>query len=366
MAQNFIKICLSDKELQVEVFSENLEQDDLMFYEKNHVTVYQFTENEKKVLKSRNYIKRAFIRYKYMKFLRSKGEYDIINVQYVTYGPSWLASKLKSRNTRFILSYWGSDLFRMPPVYLTLMCFILKKVDNVTFDNIDLEQKFQELYGKKYKGESICAYFGLPILEDIERQMKNIDKKEAKEKIGINEKKTVIAVGYNGRAEQQHHEVINAIKQLESRYKNKIVILLQMTYGGTENYIASIEEEIQKSGIEYKICTQFLSDEEVAILRIATDIYINSQTTDAFSGSVCENLYCGNVLFNASWLKYKELDKYGITYVEWNDFNQITKLLMQYLDGEMNLKTMENKNIISKLRKWDNCIINWKKIFIEK
>jgi hypothetical protein len=41
---------------------------------------------------------------------------------------------------------------------------------------------------------------------------------------------------------------------------------------------------------EYSIVSQFLSDEDIARLRIAKDIFIHAQKTDAFSETVQEYL----------------------------------------------------------------------------
>ena len=45
-----------------------------------------------------------------------------------------------------MLSYWGSDLFRMEDKKLAFLGLFAKKADFVTFDSIDLEAKFRSQY----------------------------------------------------------------------------------------------------------------------------------------------------------------------------------------------------------------------------
>ena len=57
-----------------------------------------------------------------------------------------------------------------------------------------------------------------------------------------------------------------------------------------------------------------LSNVDVAKLRIETDIAINIQQTDAFSGSLQEHLFAGNILLVGDWLPYDILDENHVFY----------------------------------------------------
>lgn len=307
-----------------------------------------------------------FLLRKYKKELNKLGPFDLVNVQFVDRFNSILAALLKGKNTKLVYSFWGSDLLRANKLLLFSKGIWIKKGDCVTFDNIDLQDKFNEVYGKSYKGKKECAYFGIQTLDDIEIIQKEYSKQQIKEELIIPQDKICIAVGYNGIKEQQHHKVIAAINKLPEEYKNRIYLLVMMTYGGTAEYHDSVIDALKNIGVSYKVFQKFLPSNEVAKIRLVTDIFINAQTTDAFAGSVCENLYCGNILINAAWLQYKELNQYNIQYVSFLDFEQLTQVMKECLDGGTQIDTTGNKDKIASLRLWSKCTKRWNRILYEK
>ena len=120
---------------------------------------------------------------------------------------------------------------------------------------------------------------------------------------------------------------------MDAEKKKEIFLLLQMTYNGTDRYIRQVADAAKKTGCEYRVIRHYLTDEEVADLRIMTDIYINAQTTDAFSGSVCENLFAGTILINAEWLRYQEFKDYDFQYLEFQDMDEIGRLVQTAKKG---------------------------------
>ena len=105
----------------------------------------------------------------------------------------------------------------------------------------------------------------------------------------------------------------------------------------------------------------FLSNDEVAELRIITDILINAQITDAFSGSVCEYLFAGAILINAKWLCYKELKKYNFQYWEFENFGEVHLLIEQAMEQRMDVS--KNRELVWKLRSWEHCAPKWQKVY---
>lgn len=362
---SFVNNVLIRDDVELIVFSENLLQMPPLFYQQKEIQILSYSQEEKEIMRSLNKIKQNKIRKKYIKFIRKYGFFDVINVQFVKYSNVWMALQLAGENTKIVLSYWGSDLFRMPRFHLQRIKKLIKGVHYVTFDNIDLQTKFLKEYGKVFQGEFECAYFGLPILDNIDVLLKNKSKTIIKNEMGIDEEQIIIAVGYNGIEPQQHFKVLQSIERLPERLKEKIVIFLQMTYGGTSEYRERVIAQAKKTVGNVKTFLETLSDEEVAKIRLATDIYINAQTTDAFSGSVCENFYCANLVVNASWLKYEELEKYNVTYLEFDDFVSLSMILEEYLEGKISVSTLENKEKIEKLRSWKYCKEKWNQILFD-
>ena len=102
--------------------------------------------------------------------------------------------------------------------------------------------------------------------------------------------------------------------------------------------------------------------DDLAKFRIATDYFINAQTTDAFSNSFIENLYAKSMIINASWLHYPEIDMLSLHVNEFSDFQDICPLLNKIISSEnldWNKKSVEN-------RTWDLCKKKWIKIYERK
>lgn len=362
----FFEHCIRRQD-EVFLFAES-SSDDIYFdvFYKDNIQIIDLEKEDNNNFNTRSLWKRQKVVKKYLNILKQYGPFDVINVQYVTDLSSLLAVALKRKETKLIYSYWGSDLLRVRKVFLLRIKSRIKKGDWVTFDNIDLQDKFNEVYGKSYTGRMECAYFGVQTLDDIETVNKSCSKQQIKEEWKVPQDKICIAVGYNGIIQQQHLKVLESISRMSKADQDKIFLVVQMTYGGTEMYKASVIEKLKALGLPYKVFLDYLSGEEVAKIRLITDIYINAQTTDAFSGSVCENLYCGNLLVNADWLNYKELVQHNLKFISFMDFENLTQVLEECLKGTLQIDISENKEKIASLRLWEECEKRWYQILYEK
>lgn len=336
-------------------------QEYLEVYKKYGIHLIEFSATVKKAYNKNSFVP-FYIHYLTLKTIIKSGPFDLINMQYVECSDLIDVVILKFiLRAKLILSYWGSDLFRIEDSKLYSVGKFLKYADFVTFDNIDLELKFKRIYKWSNRIPKKTVMLGLPILNDIKRKSTGNYKEEIRKRWGIDKEKTVIAIGYNGIPEQQHKKVLAALGKLDNVYKKKIVIVLQMSYGGSKSYRNSVIAVAKKTGIKYIDIQHFLSDDEVAEIRILTDIYINAQATDAFSGSVCEYFFADTVLINAKWLRYKELEKYNFTYLEFESFNDINKIIRKLFEEKIDVEN--NKRLIWKLRSWDYCSPRWKFIY---
>lgn len=359
---NYIKFCLLRNDVELIVFTEDYNPDVEEFYKENGIKVITHSSSEKAEMKSLFVLKRIPIRRKYVRILNQYAPFDIINLQFVTYGLAQMALRLAVPKTRLIFSYWGSDLLRIRKVVFFGMHKVIPHVQYVTFASLNLQERFEKLYGGGFHGKATCAYFGLPILDVLDGYMKSGDSRKWKNVLGIDENKIAIAIGCNGTKAQQHLKVLEIFKGFPDYLKGKIELILQMTYGGTESYRKEIIQKAENLGIAFKVFCEFMQDEDIAALRMATDIYINAQTTDALSGSIRENLYCGKILFNAEWLRYRELEENKIEYLEFKDFIELGKILQSYLEQKIEIDTSLNKERIGKQYSWENCQKQWARI----
>lgn len=341
---------------EIKKYIESYKQYGVHLIEFPSIVVKEYDKREENIFRS------LYIHFLLLKTILKSGPFDLINMQYVE--PFDLNDVIILKfllKTKLILSYWGSDLFRVEESKLNRLGKISKYADFVTFDNIDLELKYKRTYKWSNIIPQKTIMLGLPVLDSIKRKSTGEFKEEIREKWGIDKDKIVIAIGYNGIPEQQHKRVLGVLEKLDVAYKKKIMLLLQMSYGGNQAYRNSVINAAKKTGFQYVDIQRFLTDDEVAEIRILTDIYINAQVTDAFSGSVCEYLFADTVLINARWLRYKEFEKYNFTYLEFKNFNDINELIERAINEKIDVGI--NKKLIWQLRSWEYCAPKWEKIY---
>lgn len=292
-------------------------------------------------------------------------KFDCINMQYVELSYFQQMIFVSQIRKKLILSFWGSDLLRRSPVEI-------KKLENtfrfvgckfVTFDNGDLQNGFMQCFGKFNIPRKVIM-LPLPILDEIDKTSDYVCGKIAK--IEISQEKILIAVGYNAGEAQQHIKVIDSLGKMAEAYRNKVVIILQMTYGGNEEYVTLCKKKCTDAGFECIIFRNYLSENEVALLRNKIDIYINAQVTDAFSGSFCEYLYSGALVINARWLHYWEIDQYKISCIEFDDFDNLSDLVETYINNPEYFKINRDRNrdIIWRLRAVKSCKKQWQSLLL--
>ncbi len=142
-----------------------------------------------------------------------------------------------------------------------------------------------------------------------------------------------------------------------------------MTYGNNNilKYSESIIEVFQGSGIEHKILSTYLTDNEVAHLRNASDIMIQLQPTDQLSGAMQEHMFAENVVITGSWLPYQVLEDEGVYFRKVDTIPQINNDLLyclKHLEEEQQ-KAKGNKEIIYSLSSWPVNIEKWNNLYVK-
>ena len=328
----------------------------------NFIDCTKIVATMKEVKVQRNFWLEMYAHLAQLKEIVGKGRFDIIHVHYMDLQDVKYAPILKYlTGSKLVYSYWGSDLFRVNKKQLNSRGMIVRQADFITFDNRDLELKFKEIYAWAHKIPSKTILFGLPVLDIIRDRRKQITDEKIREEWKVPKDKQVVAIGYSATDAHQHIKVLKRIEKLDLETRDRLFIVLQMTYGGTAQYIKRVTAAAEKTGCEYRVIRNYLTDEEVADLRIMTDIYINAQMTDAFSGSVCENLFAGTILINAKWLCYQEFKDHDFQYLEFKNMGEIDQLIKLAMGTGIDVS--KNKSLVWQLRSWECCEPKWQRIY---
>lgn len=327
------------------------------FYTEYKINQILFFKNNDKKIFLFPFIGKWIKRFYNFKIWNRYAPYDFIHVQYVTF--ERLMKNLiikKSVQTKLFASFWGSDLLRVSDRTLLLEKIFLRNYNYITADSYSMVERYNKFFGNT-KNKLDIVYYGVSLIPYIDRWLS--EKKQCINDLSIPKDKIVISIGYNGRPQQQHDKVINVLNVLEN--KKDYFLLIQSSYGNEDVvYKQKLKTILDNSGFQYKIISNYLTMDELAKLRVITDIFINAQTTDAFCNSIKEYMYSKTQIINASWLHYPEIDTLQLKINEFSNFDQIPSLLEKQVKEE---ELEWNREIIGKNSSWETCRQRWAKIY---
>lgn len=327
------------------------------FYKEYKINQILFLKNNDKRIFLFPFIGKWIKRFYNFKIWNRYAPYDFIHVQYVTF--ERLMKNLiikKCVQTKLFASFWGSDLLRVSDRTLLLEKIFLRNYNYITADSYSMVERYNKFFGNT-KNKLDIVYYGVSLIPYIDRWLS--EKKQCINDLSIPKDKIVISIGYNGRPQQQHDKVINVLNILKN--KQDYFLLIQSSYGNEDVvYKQKLKTILDNSGFQYKIISNYLTMDELAKLRVITDIFINAQTTDAFCNSIKEYMYSKTQIINASWLHYPEIDTLQLKINEFCNFDQIPSLL----EKQVNEEELEwNREIIGKNSSWETCRQRWAKIY---
>ena len=266
-----------------------------------------------------------------------------------------------------IVSFWGSDLLKKKTA-TKLEKLFMNNFKTITLSTHAMFDRFHELFGYQYDSKIINVKFGIPTFSDIQSLEKREDSCQAKRKLSLPENKLIVVCGYNGNETQQHIKALEAISKCKDDVKQKIFLMIPMGYGTKDKlYIEKIKDLLDNNKLDGLVLDQFFIGEENARLRLATDIFINVQQTDAFSASMQEHMFAGAVVINGGWLSYPDLDDNGAFYYKIDVIADLGKVLTDVLDQipVVKEKCKVNRKIIWKLSSWENVTPIWRSLYLD-
>ena len=297
------------------------------------------------------------------KFIReSPYTYQAVHFHFARTIYSSLIRELRKKTQKIVVTVWGSDFNAVSRFTKKRLRKLFNQADIVSLSNETMMVKFLNYYNWENKNSKFkIVKIGLEPLEYL--QKKTFVKNDCKEKLNLPIDRIIISLGYNGSPNQQHIKIISALKNNTdlSEWKNKLFFVVPVTYGATKEYLRKVEVAITDLGFPFILYKSFLSEKEIACLRLHTDILIQLQRNDQFSGSMQEHIYAGGVVITGSWLPYTPLSNEGVYFRSIDNANKVVDELLFVL---MNLETEKekcknNKNKIYQISSWKANIDKW-------
>ena len=277
------------------------------------------------------------------------------------------AGVFKRKCDAWFCSVGGSDLYRDSSklIQRILQKRIIRRADWISSEGEETKEFFNNIYGAicDNTNHTIIRY-GVDILDAID-DISGEKTANIKEKYGISPDKIVIMCGTNSRVEHQHMAILHALSLLPEDVRDRIALLIPMTYGGgTKAYIEQVGATADNIA-ETVVLTHFLSTREMAEIAKATDIMIHVQTTDQLSSAMLSNMYNGNVVIAGEWLPYNELRDKGIYFISVDCIEELNSTIMTIIDnlGEYKERCKENKNKVYEISSWKKSAFDWYSVY---
>ena len=280
--------------------------------------------------------------------------YDLIINMFVNHRDLLITSRLKSRQTKTVLYYTGSDLLRKSKLEIWLNRVLLRNPTKHVVGSAMLARGFEKKYPKKVSAEIV--HFGISAFESI---------KEYQKKYKKDNKRKVFCIGYNGTCAHNHIAVLESFERLAPEQKDKVELILPMTYGTPPDYLIHVKEKLDSLGIRYHQLTEFMDNEAMAKMWCHIDYFINAQSTDSLSASVLEALYAGAVLVNAEWLDYPEYEMLGIKCLPFSDYEGLFNRIVEIISHEPSGEKYTAKDVLEQNMSWVAAKESWRDLLLQ-
>lgn len=291
-------------------------------------------------------------------------QYDFIHYHYVDFFSYLISLLVKEKGkSRQIASIWGSDMYRAKGINRFGLRKLIRRSFRISIANPESRVHFEKLFPEK-ADRVLPLRFGLKPLEYLTGL--NRSREEAKRELGWNPNKRTVVIGYNLQLIQQHLRILDQLARPEMlAWADKIHLVLPITYAGTQSYKEQILNRLKELPFEFTVYQKYLPDEEVALIRLAADVFIQLQTHDQLSGSMQEHLFASSVVITGSWLPYRMLKEEGVWFLEIDRMNELAPMLSNVLENydDYSARTANCRELIGKLSLWENNIRQWMELY---
>lgn len=245
----------------------------------------------------------------FKKFVKGQ-KYDAVNIQMPKYNYISIVGVLEKITDNVVITPWGSDVHLIGSVKKAMIRPLYKKAKYVTgVKGIRFTERLKSTYSVKDE-DIVDLKLGSELIDYFYERKDAVGSDEAKKRLDLTGR-YVITCGHNARYTQQHLKIIDAVAKVKDRLPDNLTLLFPMTYGREKDYVKKIKDRIDELRLPAVFYESYLDNEQLFLLRQATDLFIHVQTIDAHSASVMEHIILDKKIINGAWVSYPDLEQFG-------------------------------------------------------
>ncbi len=266
-----------------------------------------------------------------------------------------------------VLHVWGSDLLNSGGIESYVAQHeAIRRADYIIINTLEMTQYFLAKFGREFAPKIRNAFFVIDndMMDRIANSNAALLRKKFIERYGIEESKIIVEAGYNASKFQNHIEILGQLNLLPGQMKEKIHVVIPMTYGlgaNSGDYMNAVKKAAADSSFSTTVIDKFITPEEVLELIASTEIKLNLRETDNLNTAMIESFCSDTVAVNGAWMPYGTLRRIGVYYRELGTIKNLKKemeYLIDNLDCERS-KTRNNSKIIREFFDNSKVAVDW-------
>lgn len=277
----------------------------------------------------------------------------------------WISPLLKRHFKRVVGLAYGSDILRRRKRLDGLFGRALRHLDCVAATNANVRDVILKDFPNVARKETRIIRFGLSVFDVLEK-LGAKSPAEARVQLGYMADKPLICLGYSASTGQRQQDLIAYFaEQPDLLHKYQFVVPVQ--YGSPEVRLA-VERDCQISNLKvgaeiFHPLSEFHDPETSALMRLATTVLINHSVSDAFSGTVQETVYAGNMVLAGRHLPYGNMPGFGTAIKPYDTLKECVSALhpdfLSHWKTTAQAALPKNRQDLRKTSSWDGVINDW-------
>ena len=290
-----------------------------------------------------------------------KNHYNLVNIHQLPFYSYCFVRIAHQNNIQVMLTPWGSDVLRVSKIYIPSLRKAFDIAQLVSGDlTVGFTQKVMKIFSIQ-KEKIVNLGYGSDVISSILALKGKFTREQLENKLGIPKAEYYITIGYNANRSQRHLTILRAIVNNKDILPPNYGLIIPLTYGTDKDLIIKKVRKIcEEENLNAVLLTHYLTTEQVACLRLITDLFIHIQPTDAYNASLQESLLAGAQCINGKWLEYPTLETHGIPYHICENLETLSMLIGEIVQNKVTPKTLhpETETLIIE-QAWDKKIKKW-------